>query len=51
MVRGQTTFNLSGGVPNTECIAARADLYGKIAEQTEGIRNARKKLRKLLEED
>ena len=35
----------------TEGITARADLYGKIAEQTEVIRNAREKLRKLLEED
>ena len=35
----------------TEGITARADLYDKIAEQTEVIRNAREKLRKLLEED
>lgn len=35
----------------TEGITARADLYCKIAEQTEVIRNAREKLRKLLEED
>ena len=35
----------------TEGITARSDLYGKIAEQTEVIRNAREKLRKLLEEE
>lgn len=34
----------------TEGITARADLYDKIAEQTEVIRNAREKLRMLLEE-
>ena len=34
----------------TEGITARSDLYDKIAEQTEVIRNAREKLRKLLEE-
>ena len=35
----------------TEGIKARADLYGKIAEQSEVIRNAREKLRKLLDDD
>ena len=34
----------------TEGVTARADLYDKIAEQTEVIRTAREKLRKLLEE-
>ena len=34
----------------TEGVTARADLYDKIAEQTEVIRNAREKLRMLLEE-
>ena len=35
----------------TEGVTARSDLYDKIAEQTEVIRNAREKLRKLLEEE
>ena len=35
----------------TEGVKARSDLYDKIAEQSEVIRNAREKLRQLLDDD